>query len=118
MNRRGDRFTNKGGYMSKKEKGEAHEFFEFAESLVKQTGELALKYYGRGDPQFKFDEELVTEAELAIRKFLGTTIAERYPEHHRKFCTEYWDYLCCSDNTHHRAQPANNTKNHFYESYF
>jgi hypothetical protein len=47
--------------MSKKENGEAHEFFEFAESLVKQTGELALKYYGRGDPQFKFDEELVTE---------------------------------------------------------
>ncbi|MGD8706525.1 MAG: hypothetical protein PVI84_13525, partial [Syntrophobacterales bacterium] len=68
--------------MSKKDKGEAHEFFEFAESLVKQTGELALKYYGRGDPQFKFDEELVTEAELAIREFLGTTIAERYPEHH------------------------------------
>ncbi len=68
--------------MSKKENGEVHEFFEFAESLVKQTGELALKYYGRGDPQFKFDEELVTEAELAIREFLGTTIAERYPEHH------------------------------------
>jgi myo-inositol-1(or 4)-monophosphatase len=68
--------------MSRTDKSEAHDFLEFAENLVKQTGELALKYYGRGNPALKFDEELVTEAELAIRDFMSTTIVESYPEHH------------------------------------
>jgi myo-inositol-1(or 4)-monophosphatase len=68
--------------MSKSEKSEAHEFLEFAENLVKQTGELALKYYGRGNPALKFDEELVTEAELAIRNFMRSEIVQSYPEHH------------------------------------
>ena len=44
--------------MTKQENGEAREFLEFAENLAKETGELALKYYGRGDPQLKFDESL------------------------------------------------------------
>jgi myo-inositol-1(or 4)-monophosphatase len=68
--------------MTKQKNGEAQEFIEFAETLAKETGELALKYYGRGDPQLKFDEELVTEAELGIREFIRTFIADRYPEHH------------------------------------
>ena len=68
--------------MTKQERGEAHEFLEFSENLARKTGELALKYYGRGDPQFKFDEELVTEAELALREFIRNTISESYPEHH------------------------------------
>ncbi len=68
--------------MTKKKEGEAYEFLEFATNLVTQTGELALKYYGRGDPQLKFDEELVTEAELAVREFIRGSISERYPEHH------------------------------------
>ncbi len=68
--------------MTGQDKSEAHEFLEFGENLVRQTGELALKYYGRGDPALRFDEELVTEAELAIREFIRNTIVERYPEHH------------------------------------
>ena len=68
--------------MTKQENGEAHEFLEFAENLAKETGELALKYYGRGDPQLKFDESLVTEAELAIREFIHRRVTKRYPEHH------------------------------------
>jgi myo-inositol-1(or 4)-monophosphatase len=68
--------------MAKQETGEAHEFLEFAEHLAKETGELALNYYGRGDPQLKFDEGLVTEAELSIREFIRSSIAKRYPEHH------------------------------------
>ncbi len=73
---------NKGGSMTRQKKGEAHEFLEFAENLAKQTGELALKYYGRGDPRVKFDEALVTEAELGIREFIRDFIAGSYPEHH------------------------------------
>jgi myo-inositol-1(or 4)-monophosphatase len=68
--------------MTKKKAGEAQEFLEFAENLAKETGERALKYYGLGDPQVKFDEELITEAELAIREFIRAFISERYPEHH------------------------------------
>ena len=64
------------------QQSEVHAFLDCAEGLVKQAGALALKYYGQGDPQLKFDEELVTEAELAIREFMRTDIAKRYPEHH------------------------------------
>ena len=52
--------------MTKQEKGEAQEFLEFAENMVKQTGELALKYYGRlsglsgSDIQRRSDELLET----------------------------------------------------------
>ena len=73
---------NKGGCMVDEQQGQAQAFVEFAENLVKETGELALKYYGRGDPQLKFDEELVTEAELAIREFIRSSISARFPEHH------------------------------------
>lgn len=68
--------------MGGKKAGEVYDFLEFAENLVSQAGKLSLKYYGRGDPQFKFDELLVTEAELAIQEFIRASIAERYPEHH------------------------------------
>jgi myo-inositol-1(or 4)-monophosphatase len=68
--------------MIKQENGEALEFLKFAENLAKQTGELALRYYGRGDPHLKFDESLVTEAELTIREFIRSSISEHYPEHH------------------------------------
>ncbi|UCG11945.1 MAG: inositol monophosphatase [Deltaproteobacteria bacterium] len=68
--------------MGGEQEGQAQSFVEFAENLVKETGQRALKYYGRGDPQFKFDEELVTEAELAIREFIRSSIADRFPEHH------------------------------------
>jgi myo-inositol-1(or 4)-monophosphatase len=68
--------------MGVEKEGQVHVFLEFAEDLVNQAGELALKYYGRGDPNVKFDEELVTEAELAIRELIRSSIADRYPEHH------------------------------------
>jgi myo-inositol-1(or 4)-monophosphatase len=57
-------------------------FREFAESLAAEAGLLAMRYYGCGKPQVKFDEELVTEAELAIRELIRTSIAQQYPEHH------------------------------------
>jgi myo-inositol-1(or 4)-monophosphatase len=67
--------------MDLEKKGEVHVFLDFAESLVKQAGELALNYYGHGDPSVKFDDELVTEADLAIREAIRSGIYEHYPEH-------------------------------------
>ena len=47
----------------------ADELLEFALKMTKECGITAMKYYGRGDPHVKFDDGLITEAEIAI---LGT----------------------------------------------
>ncbi|MBE9592982.1 MAG: inositol monophosphatase, partial [Proteobacteria bacterium] len=39
---------------------------QFAMEVIRSSGEKALTYYGRGDTDVKFDEELVTEAELSL----------------------------------------------------
>ncbi|MFP3870732.1 MAG: inositol monophosphatase family protein [Syntrophobacteria bacterium] len=57
-------------------------FLQFAETLAREAGALALRYYGQGDPRVKFDDELVIAAELAIRELILSSISERYPEHH------------------------------------
>jgi myo-inositol-1(or 4)-monophosphatase len=67
--------------MSPERVGEVLGFLEFAETLVKQAGEVALKYYGRGNPRVRFDDELVTTADLAIRDVIRTSIADQHPEH-------------------------------------
>jgi myo-inositol-1(or 4)-monophosphatase len=67
--------------MSPERVGEVLGFLDFAETLVKQAGEIALKYYGRGNPRVRFDDELVTAADLAIRDVIQTTIFDQYPEH-------------------------------------
>ncbi|MBW1980298.1 MAG: inositol monophosphatase [Deltaproteobacteria bacterium] len=67
--------------MGERKKGEASTFLEFAEELVKEAGKLALKYYGQGNPEVKFDDALVTEADWVIRDFISTSISRQYPEH-------------------------------------
>ena len=67
--------------MSREKDGEVLSFLEFAETLVKQAGEIALRHYGRGNPRVRFDDELVTTADLAIRDVIRTSIADQYPEH-------------------------------------
>ena len=37
---------------------------EFAMDAIHQAGEKAMAYYGKGKPQLKFDESVVTEAHL------------------------------------------------------
>ncbi len=44
----------------------ANELLEFALDMIKECGNTAMKYYGRGDPDVKFDDGLITEAEIAI----------------------------------------------------
>jgi myo-inositol-1(or 4)-monophosphatase len=55
---------------------------EFALSLTKKAGKEALHYYGKGKTQVKFDENLITEAELHLKDFFQTHMAGRFPDHH------------------------------------
>jgi myo-inositol-1(or 4)-monophosphatase len=51
--------------------------------MIKDLGKIALEYYGKGRPGVKFDESLVTEAELRLRGKFGEKLGEIYPEHRR-----------------------------------
>ena len=42
---------------------------KFAIDVVHHCGEKALSFYGKGQKDVKFDEGLVTEAELQLREF-------------------------------------------------
>ena len=57
------------------------ELTRFATEVIRQSGELALGYYGRGKPYIKFDEGLVTEAEIRVTDFFEKQIYEHFPEH-------------------------------------
>lgn len=59
----------------------SQELLGFAEDLLRKAGKLALKYYGRGNPLIKFDDELVAEADVGIRNLIRDSISKHYPEH-------------------------------------
>ena len=54
---------------------------EFATDVIQRSGEEALKYYGKGKGRIKFDEALVTEAELHMNKFFSDRLHSRFPQH-------------------------------------
>lgn len=60
------------------------ELARFAEDLARRAGAEALPFYGKGAPQIKFDEGLVTKAELRLEDLLRSEISARFP-HHRVF---------------------------------
>jgi len=63
---------------------EGHDIEEltgFALDVVQGAGEEVLGYSGRGTPRIKFDESLVTEAELQLREFFLDQLHSRFPEH-------------------------------------
>ncbi|MGB5985817.1 MAG: inositol monophosphatase family protein [Desulfobacterales bacterium] len=57
------------------------ELSQFARDVVRQAGDMAMKYYGKGRHQVKFDEGLVTEIELRLNEFFQGQLAAHYPEH-------------------------------------
>jgi len=57
------------------------ELLHFAIDTVKAAGEVALRYYGKGDAHVKFDEDLVTEAELNLAEFFRRQLRGQFPEH-------------------------------------
>jgi myo-inositol-1(or 4)-monophosphatase len=54
----------------------------FAVDFIKEAGKRALAHYGKGRPQVKFDESVVTEAELRLSEFFQERLQEHYPKHH------------------------------------
>lgn len=54
---------------------------EFALDLIRRTGKEALSFYGRGRADMKFDEGLVTEAELHLGEFFQDRLYARFPDH-------------------------------------
>jgi len=54
---------------------------QFAMEVIRSSGEKALSYYGRGDIDVKFDEELVTEAELYLAEFFQDQLHAHFPDH-------------------------------------
>jgi len=53
----------------------------FAMEFIKQAGKKALPFYGKGRPQVKFDQEMVTQADLQITEFFQKKLNERFPDH-------------------------------------
>jgi myo-inositol-1(or 4)-monophosphatase len=58
------------------------ELFRFSNEVVRRGGEVGLKFYGKSRGDVKFDEKLVTEAELAIRESMIEMVRASYPSHH------------------------------------
>jgi len=54
---------------------------QFAIDVALRSGEEALSYYGKGRHHIKFDEGLVTEAELHLSEFFQDQLDVHFPEH-------------------------------------
>ena len=65
--------------MNKKTRG-IEDLIQFAMDVIHNSGEKALSYYGRGKPQIKFDENLVTEAELNLTEFFWDQLHSHFPK--------------------------------------
>lgn len=58
------------------------EISKFAMEVIQRAGEKALAYYGKGRPSIKFDEGLVTEAELDLTDFFENQLKSSFSGHH------------------------------------
>jgi myo-inositol-1(or 4)-monophosphatase len=81
-NKRGKAVTAK---RAKEKVSSGHEkiddLLKFAIEVVHHCGEKALSFYGKGQKDVKFDEGLVTEAELQLREFFQDQLFARFPDH-------------------------------------
>ena len=57
------------------------ELTQFAIQTLRETGSEALGYYGQGRSKLKFDEDLITQAELHLNEFFRDRLAAHYPTH-------------------------------------
>lgn len=67
--------------MTDRENPGIEELMKFAKETVRSAGEMSLALYGKGNPEVKFDEELVTEAELRSVDFLKERLTSVFPGH-------------------------------------
>jgi myo-inositol-1(or 4)-monophosphatase len=57
------------------------ELTSFAKNAMQQAGERALSFYGKGQRELRFDEELITRAEISLSEFFQRELQRYYPEH-------------------------------------
>ncbi len=67
--------------MTGHEIGGIEELTGFATEIVRRSGQEALSFYGKGRHQVKFDESLVTEAELHLTEFFQDQLHAQFPKH-------------------------------------
>ena len=60
---------------------EIEDLKKFALETVRSAGDEALRFYGKGSPGMKFDDRLVTEAELHLEGFFKERLQTVFPEH-------------------------------------
>ncbi len=53
----------------------------FARESIRVAGEEALSFYGRGNAKLRFDQGVITEAELRLNQVFENRVRERFPEH-------------------------------------
>jgi len=53
----------------------------FGIEVLRRSGEDAMAYYGKGKSRMKFDEELITEAELILRDLFQDRLNAKFPKH-------------------------------------
>jgi myo-inositol-1(or 4)-monophosphatase len=56
-------------------------FRDFAMDVIHQAGEKAMMHYGKGRPHVKFDQSVVTEAELQLTDLFQNQLHRQFPEH-------------------------------------
>lgn len=67
--------------MEDKKSRKIEDLNKFALEFVSAAGGEALSFYGKGREAVKFDESLVTEADLHLNRFFGERLHARFPEH-------------------------------------
>ena len=71
----------KGESILTENKYQLEELSEFALEIVRKAGQKALTYYGKGQPDTKFDEGLITEGELSLMEFFQDELNSRFPDY-------------------------------------
>jgi len=57
------------------------EIHNFARALVRSGGEIAKAHFGHANPEVKYDESLVTEADLEVQEHIRVEVQKKYPDH-------------------------------------
>ena len=53
----------------------------FASDVICRAGDKALSFYGKGKQDIRFDDDLLTEAEVELTKFFEAELAAAFPGH-------------------------------------
>ena len=58
------------------------EYLEFAKEIAAEAGKIMLKYFKEDNgANYKFDQTIVTKADIEINKYLVDRVKEKYPTH-------------------------------------